>query len=612
MHQWVEEATQGNRIGTFFTTSNLYKVAMKAKHVERLLRTQIHHYEAKPSQFVARTRRRLLRAATDVSVPEHLQVFVSFLSVNTHPLSLRALGAALPETTNSTGVRSNTLAIIRERYGIPDNLVVSNASNTQCSPSFYDEAYNPADLVTFYSRFLPHENIPAIVEKGNRVNHPEHASTEASLDLQYLTGVARNATTYIWNMNGSNPSSPEDEPFVEFVHEVLAMNDPPLVVSISYSDDEEHIFDISPGYARILDTLLIKMGLRGISVLVASGDDGVTGLRPKLRNVSPEDLCTQSGPQWPSSSPYITTVGATMLLPYNPQVAQMFFLTKEEIVCSAEMGGIITTGGGFSNVYAIPKYQRRAVDRYLKTRNMPALPGFFNASGRAYPDVAALGARFFIYKNGRLSSVSGTSASTPVLGAMVTLWNDMRLNAGKSSLGFLNPLFYFLAETYPDAFNDVIAGNNAAPRHGNSPCNDSFSASAGWDAVSGVGTPNFSFIIEFIANLEDRFNVSRLRTFNHSDISHDAKIKGHDANEMSAFTMMLLVAAVVANIAIGIVVVVAMVRRWRSHYIPLDDVAGNDFNSTDPDTTTDITAQLDSESGIRSEEKVDLSEISLN
>lgn len=210
---------------------------MKVKHIERLLRTEIHHYEAKDE--VMPKRRRLMRAADAVSVPEHLQDFVSFLSVNTHPLGLRAQVATSSATTEANGIVADTLASIRQTYGIPDDLVATNPTNAQCVPSFYDEAYNLDDLQTFYEQYLPGESPPKIIEKGDRVNRPERASAEASLDLQYITGVGRNATTYIWTMNGSNPYSSEDEPFVEFAQDVLELENPrmlsPLVIQTTKS-----------------------------------------------------------------------------------------------------------------------------------------------------------------------------------------------------------------------------------------------------------------------------------------------------------------------------------------------------------------------------------------
>ncbi|KAG7402176.1 polynucleotide 3'-phosphatase [Phytophthora boehmeriae] len=621
---WIGDWAHENSVGTFSSTSNLLKISMKAKHVERLLGTEIHSFEAKKTQAVPSSRRRLLRATSDVTLPEYLQDVVSFLSVNTHPLGLRALEATSSQTAELNRSGGGTLASIRDTYAIPSDLVVTNFSNTQCVPSFYTESYDPADLELFFKEYLPGESPPRIIDKGTRVNQPKRASTEASLDVQYITGVGRNATTYVWTMNGSNPYSVEDEPFVEFAEDVLALENPPLVVSISYSDDEEHIFDVSPGYARTLDTLLIKMGLRGITVLIAGGDDGVTGLRTEFEKVPVEKMCEQSGPQWPSSSPYITTVGATMILTKDQQAAKPFYRTNEEVICSVENGGIITSGGGFSNIYPIPEYQRTAVERYLKTRNIPTRPGFFNASGRAYPDVAALGAGYLVYMNGRLSSVSGTSASTPVFGAMVTLWNDVRLNAGKSPLGFINPLLYYLAEHHVGAFNDVVVGNNGAPRGGNNPCEDSFSAAAGWDAVSGVGTPNFPVINDFITNLEDHFNVSTL-----PDTNQHAFIDGTSSNavsptdsspnstpgEMSTLTSVLLIAAVVANIAICVVVVTAVVKRWRNQYTPLDDHTTSAATPSAPVSSTTSAARihrLNSEADSSEDgDGVELSEINL-
>ncbi len=49
------------------------------------------------------------------------------------------------------------------------------------------------------------------------------------------------------------------------------------------------------------------------------------------------------------------------------------------------------SGGGFSNVFARPRFQERHVARYLKNVELPYGPNVFNRTGRAYPDVAADG-----------------------------------------------------------------------------------------------------------------------------------------------------------------------------------------------------------------------------
>ncbi|CAI5720169.1 unnamed protein product [Peronospora destructor] len=584
---WVANFSYENSRGTFSATSNLFKVRIKVKHIERLLETELHHYEPKRTESIASSsQRKLIRASTDVSVPEHLKNVVSFLSANTHPLRLRALGAATSQIVDTKHNPGSTLEEIRHTYGIPDDLVATNPANTQCVPSFYNESYNLSDLDAFFTRFLPGESPPQIIEKGHRVGSHQWATSEASLDMQYVTAIGRNATTFVWTMNGSNPYSSEDEPFVEFAEDVLALENPPLVISISYSDDEEHIFDVSAGYARTLDTILIKMGLRGMTVVIAAGDDGVTGLRPELKKIPFEDTCLQSGPQWPSSSPYITTVGATMLLRNAQQATKPFFRTKEEVACSVENGEIITTGGGFSNIYAMPEYQVTAVKRYLRTRDIPTTPKFFNASGRAYPDVSVLGSHFLVFMNSRLSFDVWN------ISIYACVWRN---------------------ETQPDAFHDVVVGNIGAPRGRHNPCEDSFSAAAGWDAVSGVGTPNFSVISKFIETLEDHFNVSQLsnsNSFAMADVSYDLVSSTTGVGEMSTFTMVLLIAAVAANVTIGIVVVITLAKRWRNQYTPLDDVVSGNTASVSTTSSASRIEQSNSDAD-SSEDDVELSEINL-
>ena len=44
---------------------------------------------------------------------------------------------------------------------------------------------------------------------------------------------------------------------------------------------------------------------------------------------------------------------------------------------------------------------------------------------------------------------------------MVTLWNDLRLAYGMAPMGFINPFLYAAYASTPEAFNDVVTGNNA-------------------------------------------------------------------------------------------------------------------------------------------------------
>jgi hypothetical protein len=75
----------------------------------------------------------------------------------------------------------------------------------------------------------------------------------------------------------------------------------------------------------------------------------------------------------------------------------------------------------------------------------------------------------------------------------VTLLNNERLAAGKPPLGFLNSLMYQLAVQVPEAFNDVVVGFNRCGALETTPvcCAYGYEAAPGFDAVGGLGTPNF-------------------------------------------------------------------------------------------------------------------------
>jgi hypothetical protein len=76
--------------------------------------------------------------------------------------------------------------------------------------------------------------------------------------------------------------------------------------------------------------------------------------------------------------------------------------------------------------------------------------------------------------------------------AIISLLNDQQLNAGRPPLGFLNPWLYQTAASTPDAFFDVTIGNNP-----DSCCTTGFSCAPGWDAVTGLGTPNYQVLFVF-------------------------------------------------------------------------------------------------------------------
>ena len=186
----------------------------------------------------------------------------------------------------------------------------------------------------------------------------------------------------------------------------------------------------------------MKLGMQGISIVVASGDSGVAG----PAGDDNADGCLGSAgtifsPDFPATCPYLTTAGATFLPPGASATSD-----SETAVTR------FPSGGGFSNIYSIPSYQASAVANYFATagtqypyysstnnNSFGANGGIFNANGRGYPDISAIGDNVLIFNAGLPTLIGGTSAAAPVFAAILTRINEERIAKGKSTVGFVNP-----------------------------------------------------------------------------------------------------------------------------------------------------------------------------
>ncbi|KAF7291889.1 Subtilisin-like protein [Mycena indigotica] len=252
---------------------------------------------------------------------------------------------------------------------------------------------------------------------------------------------------------------------------------PANVISTSYGYNEA---DLSPAYTVRQCAEYAKLGLMGVTVLYSSGDNGAAGNGGLCLN--PDGSQTSGGrifnPSFPSTCPFVTSVGATQI---NPGAT----VADPESACQQ----VISSGGGFSNYFAIPDYQKGAVGEYLTAHSPPYSNTTYNSTGtsRAYPDLSANGANYVTAVNGGFFLVYGTSASAPVVGAMLTMINDARLAMGKRPVGFINPTIY--SPAFRGAFNDITTGTN--PGCGTK----GFSTAPGFDPVTGLGTPQFDKLL---------------------------------------------------------------------------------------------------------------------
>jgi tripeptidyl-peptidase-1 len=215
-----------------------------------------------------------------------------------------------------------------------------------------------------------------------------------------------------------------------------------------------------------------QAGTRGISVLFASGDQGVWG-----RTGHTADNVFH--PDFPADSPYVTAVGGTQF-------------TVTGVVGSETTWA--DGGGGFSNVFAQPSFQADQVAAYLTSGVSLPESYQYNATGRAYPDVSALAGvanGYCVAAKGQFLKVGGTSAACPVFAGAVAMLNDALLNANQQPMGYLNPWIYGVAGP-AGVFNDVTTGTN------NENIGNGFTATTGWDPATGYGTPNYPAMLSLV------------------------------------------------------------------------------------------------------------------
>jgi tripeptidyl-peptidase-1 len=356
---------------------------------------------------------------------------------------------------------AQTPGSIKTRYNVPAYDVPATA--VQGVGEFQSSYFNPSWMSTFSQRYgLP---VPDIKIKGP--NSPSQDDIEGTLDLEYITGIAQGATTW-WISSNDTSSDPFGIDFAWWSEEASNLSPMPTVVSLSWGIGENN-YKGNYGVLHADNDAFRKLGLLGVTVFAASGDTG-----PGSRGFN---SCTRFDPGWPATSPYLTAVGATYA-----------------VSATAAESSVSFSGGGFSDVFPTPSWQQSAVTNYLtNAANLPAA-SFYNASGRGFPDVAALGTNFMVYGQNQFGQdawmpVSGTSCASPTFAAVITRVNALRVASGKSTLGFLNPTIYQMGKVG----NDVTNGTSEDPD-----CYGfnfkGFPTATGWDAVSGLGTPDFAYL----------------------------------------------------------------------------------------------------------------------
>lgn len=397
---------------------------------------------------------------------------------------------------------------------MPASCTTINNVDPDCVVDLYNITYTPQDnsgngslalavagfleeypglnyIHSFLDSYSPHRNdtgytsdynFTMVSVNGGGTNNQGFGG-EANLDMIYTMPFVQPLGVTYYSTGGRGPYINDDgvnatdtsinEPWVPFLEYLLAQEAVPEVISISYTDDEQ---TIPIAYATRVCDLFMQLTSRGVSVLVASGDGGQSGTGTSSMGCYANDGYrnkTEFIPTFPADCPYVTAVGATAA--YSRTAAADF------------------SAGGFSNYFARPSWQEEAVGGYIAALN-GSHAGWYNASGRGIPDIAAVGSRIALGGGGL--HTSGTSASTPIVASMIALINDKRRRAGQPALGFLNPLLY--SGKVDGALTDCTEGSGGSCSYG-SEVELGFEALPGWDAVTGLGTINLGQMMDLVA-----------------------------------------------------------------------------------------------------------------
>jgi kumamolisin len=305
--------------------------------------------------------------------------------------------------------------------------------------------YNTSDLASFFSNLgIPIPKITSVSVDGAQnspTGDPNGADGEVELDVEVAGAIAPGAQIAAYFAPNT------DQGFIDAV--TTAVHDAtqkPSVVSISWGGPETSWTEQS---RNALNSICQDASTMGVTILAASGDDGAS------------DGSTNGSPtvDFPAASPYVLGCGGTKLLISGASIAS-------EVVWNELSDNEGATGGGVSEVFALPGYQLSA--------NVPKAPNGF--VGRGVPDVAGDAdpeTGYNVEVDGERVVIGGTSAVAPLWAGLLALISQ---SLG-TNVGYVNPLLY--SAKAEATFHEITKGSNG-----------DYSAGPGWNACTGLGSPD--------------------------------------------------------------------------------------------------------------------------
>ena len=381
-----------------------------------------------------------------ITLPESLSGHVTaVLGLDNRPQAKPHFRTVVEHATNI----SYTPVQVAQLYGFP----TTGAKGQTIGIIELGGGYKTADLTAYFKTLgLTAPTVTAVlVDKAkNAPTNSNSADGEVLLDIEVCAAVAPGANIAVYFAPNT------DQGFVDAI--TTAVHDKtnkPGVISISWGGPES---TWTAQAITAMDNACQAAAALGVTITVASGDDGSTdGVSGTANHVD-----------FPASSPHVLACGGTKLQGSGSTITSEVAWNE----LSANEGA---TGGGVSTVFALPSWQSAA--------NVPKPTG--STGGRGVPDVsgdADPATGYTIRVDGQTLVIGGTSAVAPLWAGLITLANA----ANKVNAGFINPTLY--ASKSKGAVRDITSGNNGA-----------FTAGPGWDACTGLGSPNGTGLVKALA-----------------------------------------------------------------------------------------------------------------
>lgn len=344
---------------------------------------------------------------------------------------------------DSIGSTSYTPQQVAKAYDFPTN----TGSGQTIGIIELGGGYSNSDLAAYWKEVkVPTVSVTAVGVDGasnSPSGDPNSADGEVALDIQVIGAIAPAARIAVYFAPNT------DQGFLDAIN--AAIHDTvrkPSVISISWGGPETNW---QPQTMTAFNAAFQDAALLGISVTVASGDSGSS------------DGTDGNAVDFPASSPWALGCGGTTL-----RVDHNLKITSETVWNDGANGG--ASGGGESVQFVRPAYYQNGINLAGTGRGVP------DVAGNADPETG-----YVTIVDGQKGIIGGTSAVAPLWAALIALCNQEL----KEPCGWIGKVLYLSAPA--GTLNDITVGNNGA-----------YTAQPGWDACTGLGSPNGAKVLELL------------------------------------------------------------------------------------------------------------------